>query len=73
MEHPKLLEAIKFMQETNSPGGEFLQFDGMKMIFKHFNETCLGYEPAMKYCKDVVFFLPHCNHVFLSRYLEERT
>lgn len=31
MEHPKLLDAIKFMQETNSPGGEFLQFDGMKM------------------------------------------
>ena len=30
MEHPKLFEAIKFMQETNSPGGEFLQFDGMK-------------------------------------------
>jgi hypothetical protein len=31
MEHPKLSEAIKFMQETNSPGGKFLQFDGMKM------------------------------------------
>lgn len=31
MEHPDLPEAIKFMQETNSPGGEFLQFDGMKM------------------------------------------
>ena len=30
MEHPQLLETIKFMQETNSPGGEFLQFDGMK-------------------------------------------
>ena len=30
MEHPKLFEAIKFMQEINSPGGEFLQFDGMK-------------------------------------------
>lgn len=30
MEHPKLFETIKFMQETNSPGGEFLQFDGMK-------------------------------------------
>lgn len=30
MEHPKLFEAIKFMQETNSPGGEFLQFNGMK-------------------------------------------
>ena len=31
MEHPDLPDAIKFMQETNSPGGEFLQFDGMKM------------------------------------------
>ena len=31
MEHPDLLNAIKFMQETKSPGGEFLQFDGMKM------------------------------------------
>ena len=31
MEHPDLPEAIRFMQETNSPGGEFLQFDGMKM------------------------------------------
>lgn len=31
MEHPDLTAAIKFMQETNSPGGEFLQFDGMKM------------------------------------------
>ena len=31
MEHPDLPEAIKFMQETNSPGGEFLQFNGMKM------------------------------------------
>ena len=34
MEHPDLPEAIKFMQETNSPGGEFLQFDGMKMRTK---------------------------------------
>lgn len=31
MEHPDLPAAIRFMQETNSPGGEFLQFDGMKM------------------------------------------
>ena len=31
MDHPDLPNAIKFMQETNSPGGEFLQFDGMKM------------------------------------------
>lgn len=30
MEHPNLLEAIDFMRETGSPGGEFLQFDGMK-------------------------------------------
>lgn len=34
MEHPDLLNAIKFMQETNSPGGEFLQLDGMKMRTK---------------------------------------
>ena len=31
MEHPDLLNAIKFMQDTNSPGGEFLQLDGLKM------------------------------------------
>ena len=31
MDHPDLPNAIKFMQETNSPGGEFLQFDGMQM------------------------------------------
>ena len=31
MEHPKLFEVIDFLQETNSPGGKFLQFDGMKM------------------------------------------
>lgn len=31
MDHPDLPNAIKFMQETNSPSGEFLQFDGMKM------------------------------------------
>lgn len=30
MEHPKLFETIKFMQETNSPSGKFLQFNGMK-------------------------------------------
>ena len=30
MEHPDLFNAINFMQKTNSPGGEFLQFDGMK-------------------------------------------
>lgn len=34
MEHPDLPEAIRFMRETNSPGGEFLQFDGMKMRTK---------------------------------------
>ena len=31
MDHPDLSNAIKFMQETNSPGGHFLQFDGMRM------------------------------------------
>lgn len=31
MEHPKLIDAIKFMQEINSPMGEFLQMDGLKM------------------------------------------
>lgn len=31
MEHPNLPEAIRFMREINSPGGEFLQFDGMNM------------------------------------------
>ena len=31
MEHPKLFEVIDFLQETNSPGGNFLQFDGMNM------------------------------------------
>ena len=31
MEHPDLPKAIKFMQETNSPSGEFLQMDGMRM------------------------------------------
>lgn len=30
MEHPQLFEAIEFMQKTNSPGGEFLQLDGLK-------------------------------------------
>ena len=30
MEHPKLLESIDFLRETGSPGGKFLQFDGMK-------------------------------------------
>lgn len=34
MEHPKLIESIKFMQETGSPSGEFLQLDGMKMRSK---------------------------------------
>ena len=31
MDHPALPNAIRFMQETNSPGGEFLQFNGMQM------------------------------------------
>lgn len=30
MEHPHLLESIDFMKSIGSPGGEFLQFDGMK-------------------------------------------
>ena len=30
MEHPKLLESIDFMRSVESPGGEMLQFDGMK-------------------------------------------
>lgn len=34
MDHPRLPEVIRFMQETNSPGGEFLQLDGMKMRTK---------------------------------------
>ena len=34
MEHPNLIEAIKFMQEINSPMGEFLQLNGMKMRSK---------------------------------------
>lgn len=29
MEHPRLFEAIDFMQSIGSPGGKFLQFDGM--------------------------------------------
>ncbi len=31
MEHPHLFEVIKFMQETHSPSGRFLQFNGMKI------------------------------------------
>ena len=30
MEHPKLPETIDFAREIGSPGGKFLQFDGMK-------------------------------------------
>ncbi|MBE6923152.1 MAG: hypothetical protein E7465_08265 [Ruminococcaceae bacterium] len=30
MEHPKLLETVDFLGELGSPGGKFLQFDGMK-------------------------------------------
>lgn len=30
MEHPQLLDAIRFCQSIGSPTGEFLQFDGMK-------------------------------------------
>ena len=42
MEHPNLREAIKFMQEMNSPGGEFLQFDGMRMRTKPELHQLLG-------------------------------
>lgn len=31
MEHPNLLQSIDFMRSMGSPGGEFLQFDGMKI------------------------------------------
>lgn len=34
MDHPDLSNAVRFMQETNSPGGEFLQFNGMQMRTK---------------------------------------
>lgn len=34
MDHPDLSNAIRFMQETNSPSGEFLQLDGMQMRTK---------------------------------------
>ncbi len=30
MEHPDLLNSIEFLREIDSPGGKFLQFDGMK-------------------------------------------
>lgn len=30
MEHPQLLQAIDFARKIGSPGGKFLQFDGMK-------------------------------------------
>ena len=30
MEHPELLESVDFLREIGSPGGKFLQFDGMK-------------------------------------------
>lgn len=30
MEHPNLLKSISFLREIGSPGGKFLQFDGMK-------------------------------------------
>ena len=42
MEHPDLPAAIRFMQETNSPGGEFLQFDGMKMRTREELHELLG-------------------------------
>ncbi len=39
MDHPDLPNAIKFMQETNSPSGEFLQFNGMQMRTKEELDT----------------------------------
>lgn len=39
MDHPDLPNAIRFMQETNSPGGEFLQFNGMQMRTKEELDT----------------------------------
>lgn len=30
MDHPKLLKTVDFLREIGSPGGKFLQFDGMK-------------------------------------------
>lgn len=30
MEHPRLLESIDFLRQIGSPGGELLQFDGMR-------------------------------------------
>lgn len=36
MEHPKLTEAIDFARQIGSPGGSFLQFDGLK--FRNFHE-----------------------------------
>lgn len=35
MEHPKLLETVDFLREIGSPGGKFLQFDGMKFRNDH--------------------------------------
>lgn len=42
MEHPDLPAAIKFMQETGSHGGEFLQLDGMRMRSKDELRELLG-------------------------------
>ena len=36
MEHPKLLDSISFLREIGSPGGQFLQLNGMK--FRDDNE-----------------------------------
>lgn len=30
MEHPELLQTVDFLRDMDSPGGKFLQFDGMK-------------------------------------------
>lgn len=42
MDHPHLLDVIKFMKETNSPSSKFLQFDGMKFREKEELEILLN-------------------------------
>ena len=70
MEHPKLLEAIKFMQETNSPGGEFLQLNGMK---ERTNEELVNFLTEIKSSGikliDLTFYgLEHYHDKFAGRY-----
>lgn len=42
MEHPRLLEAVDFLNSIGSVGGQFLQFDGMKMRTKAELRTLLS-------------------------------